>query len=547
MRRTMITAAAISALVCLTACSGLTGTDSVVTGEMAAQAQKDTSQEQSTEKADTADTGDTISEAEDFSLVYYSYADVLRENRDAIESYEEARDKAGGSDTSDAVAAVCDVTQDGMPELIFIGKAEEAEDDYRISVYTHQGNQNRRIGYFSAWDGTGDTTFCAFTEGDSADLCLFTGSRNEVSERVYTYAQYEMKGSGLSAVTTITKTEGDSVTYTMNGHDAGESDFYRQRKKFIDGVRHVLVRSAKGFDGNPWDTFLQADGSLGMNYDDMMYYLDHTYVPDDSKEKESTEGQLFPDSDSRYIFNDDLKDLSENDIRRAVNEIYARHGVEFDDSSVTDFFRAYSWYKPEVSENDFDEDTELNDYERANISFMRQYLRTKEAAAREASEEAARKASEEAARKASEEAAKKASEEAARKASEEAAKKATEQKAQENTQQSGSGRSENSSSGSGQQGGAVSLATALSRLQGAVGTSINGHTLQYEFTATVNDASGRQYYAFTVTRMEGGAWVFYHNYLVAVDGTGYASDASQGGRPSYQHGSTVSAGALQGF
>lgn len=523
MKHTKTVAAILTAaLACLTACSG-TGADSVITGEPAVQ--------QQTSAASETETADTSFAAEDFGQVYYSYADTLRENREAIKSYEDARDSAGGTDVSDAVAAVCDVTGDGMPELIFIGKDEDA-DSYSINIYTHVGNQNRRIGYVTVWDGTSDTTFCAFQDSDSADFCIFTGGRAD-SDRVYTYAQYELSGSDLSAVTTITKTEGTPVTYTMNGHDAGESDFYRQREQFIGGVHQTFLRSARGFNGEPWNTFVSSD-SLGMNYDDAMYYLDHTYVPDEDGDESSTEGQIFPDSGSRYIFNDDLKDLSESDIQRAINEIYARHGVKFNDSSVTDFFSAYSWYKPQTPENDFDEDTQLNDYERANISFMRQYLRTKEAAEREASEEAARIASEEAARQASEEAAKKASEEAAREASEKAAKEASEKAAQASSQKQS-------------QGQAVSLATALSRLQGAVGTSIDGHQLQYEFTATVNDSSGRQYYAFTVTRMEGGAWVFYRNYLVAVDGTGYAADGSQSGRPSYSHGSTVSAGALQGF
>lgn len=512
-----ITSGLVISLLCLTACSGA-DESSVITGEPAVQTQ--------TESTESAETADTVSEAADFGQVYYSYADTLRENRDAIKSYEDARERAGGTDVSDAVAAVCDVTQDGMPELIFVDRDEDA-DTYSINIYTHVGNQNRRIGYITVWDGTSDTTFCAFQDRDSADFCIFTGGRAD-SDRVYTYAQYELSGSDLSAVTTITKTEGTSVTYTMNGHEAGESDFTRQREKFIDGVGQTFVRSARGFDGEPWDTFVSAS-SLGMTYDDAMYYLDHTYVPEEDEDESSTEGQIFPDSDSRYIFNDDLKDLSENDIRRAINEIYARHGVKFNDSSVTDFFSTYSWYEAKTPEDDFDADAQLNDYERANISFMEQYLRTKEAQERAASEEAARIASEEAAKKASEEAAREATEKAAGEATEKAVQEASEGQSQQS------------------QGQSVSLATALSRLQGAVGTSIDGHALQYEFTAAVNDSSGRQYYAFTVTRMEGGAWVFYRNYLVAVDGTGYAADGSQSGRPSYSHGSVVSAGALQGF
>lgn len=547
-------AAALGMIVCLTACADA-GNEPVVSGTALVSEQENTGASVS-ETASEAET--TAAEnTEDVTQIYYSYADLLKNQEDAIDQYTEARDKAGAKDTGKTEAAVCNISQDtGTEQLIYVAQDSEngdgSADGFWISVYTHEGNRNRRIGHFKVFDGSRDSAFCAFQDADSSDFCLFT-EYNDGSDRIYTYTQYELSGDSMEPAETVTKREhrGESgaqtVTYTRDGQEAQENDFYKFRGQLLSGIHQTFIWNFRGNGGDPWDTFLRTD-SIGLNYDDMMFYLDHTYIPKEDADADSTEGLLFPDSDRRYIFNKNLENLSDSDIQRAVNEIYARHGMKFNDSSVTDYFSQFPWYDPEISEDSFDEDSELNEYERANVAFMVQYMQTKDEAAKKASEEAAKKASEEAAKKASEEAAKKASEEAAKKASEEAARKASEEAARQASAQAA--QQQNSGTGSGsaaKQTSSVSLATALSRLQSAVGTSVSGHTLQYEFTATVNDASGRQYYAFTVTRMEGGAWVFYHNYLVAVDGTQYGLDSAQSGRPGYQHGSIVSPSGLQSF
>ncbi len=55
---------------------------------------------------------------------------------------------------------------------------------------------------------------------------------------------------------------------------------------------------------------------------------------------------------------------------RAVNEIYARHGLKFEDQFYYEFFSKYSWYNPSIEEADFDENM-LSEVERKNIDKLR--------------------------------------------------------------------------------------------------------------------------------------------------------------------------------
>jgi hypothetical protein len=57
-------------------------------------------------------------------------------------------------------------------------------------------------------------------------------------------------------------------------------------------------------------------------------------------------GFIFHDSDKRLIDEDELKDLSQTELRVARNEIYARHGRFFVDQNLANYFSQFSWYHP---------------------------------------------------------------------------------------------------------------------------------------------------------------------------------------------------------
>lgn len=81
---------------------------------------------------------------------------------------------------------------------------------------------------------------------------------------------------------------------------------------------------------------------------------------------------ILPYSNSSYLSASDISGLSGSEIRMAINEIYARHGRLFDDSTIQSYFDSKSWYNGTTSGSNFS-DGVFNDFERANIDFLSSY------------------------------------------------------------------------------------------------------------------------------------------------------------------------------
>lgn len=85
---------------------------------------------------------------------------------------------------------------------------------------------------------------------------------------------------------------------------------------------------------------------------------------------------IFPDSNSKYLSNDDLKKLSKDQLRTALNELYARRGYIFEDEGWKEYFEKKDWYDGRVEGEDFD-DSVFNKYETANKDLIVTYEKKK--------------------------------------------------------------------------------------------------------------------------------------------------------------------------
>lgn len=96
---------------------------------------------------------------------------------------------------------------------------------------------------------------------------------------------------------------------------------------------------------------------------------DSEYIADEEQDSSVDGDYILEGSDSRYITEKEVENLSDADRRLAKNEIYARHGRMFDSADLQDYFESKSWYKGTVKPSDFDESV-LNKYEKANIDLI---------------------------------------------------------------------------------------------------------------------------------------------------------------------------------
>lgn len=81
---------------------------------------------------------------------------------------------------------------------------------------------------------------------------------------------------------------------------------------------------------------------------------------------------MIPYSNTQYLTEKDVAELSNDEIRIAINEIYARHGRKYETEDLNVYFSSKSWYEPKYSAEEFGEieGSVLNDYEKKNIEIL---------------------------------------------------------------------------------------------------------------------------------------------------------------------------------
>lgn len=85
---------------------------------------------------------------------------------------------------------------------------------------------------------------------------------------------------------------------------------------------------------------------------------------------------ILPYSDIEYISESELVGMDKRTSELALNEIYARHGRKFNDSSIQSYFNEKSWYDGFIEPENFS-DSVFNKYETKNIATIDSYMKKK--------------------------------------------------------------------------------------------------------------------------------------------------------------------------
>lgn len=87
-------------------------------------------------------------------------------------------------------------------------------------------------------------------------------------------------------------------------------------------------------------------------------------------------GFVFPDSDKVLLTDDRISETvtDADTCRRAINEIYARHGYEFTMQENIDFFNQYDWYKNMDKESDMEKvSAQFSKTEKSNVDKLLEF------------------------------------------------------------------------------------------------------------------------------------------------------------------------------
>lgn len=116
------------------------------------------------------------------------------------------------------------------------------------------------------------------------------------------------------------------------------------------------------------------------------------------KEQQRVE-YILPDSDTIKLTSDQVKELSNDDLNIAKNEMYARHGRIFQDEFLSSYFQGTTWYKPTTQAEDFS-DSVFNSVEVYNLQVITKEEQRRANARKKKQEEAKKKKEQEAAEQA---------------------------------------------------------------------------------------------------------------------------------------------------
>lgn len=80
---------------------------------------------------------------------------------------------------------------------------------------------------------------------------------------------------------------------------------------------------------------------------------------------------IFPDSDKKYLSEDEVRSQTVDKLYIGRNEIFARHGYIFEDESLQQHFGNTSWYNGTVTGEQFNADAVFNDFEKKNVELIK--------------------------------------------------------------------------------------------------------------------------------------------------------------------------------
>ena len=98
---------------------------------------------------------------------------------------------------------------------------------------------------------------------------------------------------------------------------------------------------------------------------------DATQPDSQEPQTDGEEGIIFPDSSVKKLGKDEVKALTDEELRYAINELYARHGYIFKDNKLKEYYEKYDWYDPTVKPGDFSMNL-FNETERSNVELLQE-------------------------------------------------------------------------------------------------------------------------------------------------------------------------------
>lgn len=234
-----------------------------------------------------------------------TYLQILRGNEFKIRLYN--WQDAWREEKEPRQIAITDVTGDGIPELIYMRVSKDAI-QYReiadICIYTYDKNDRnaKRIYYEEAWEVNVAAGFryCLFQEKDGS-FYAYTSFGDDYL--INQFSLFSMKEGDKMDCSVQLKKYDHSVDNTNSdrtqdytgpdGEEITEEEYYRRKTSLAESVEICILQS--NLDDRELYNTMEGTGSIAMNYDEAVQYLQE--ITGESENKIAEAKEIFSDLD----------------------------------------------------------------------------------------------------------------------------------------------------------------------------------------------------------------------------------------------------------
>lgn len=143
------------------------------------------------------------------------------------------------------------------------------------------------------------------------------------------------------------------------------SEIYPESQDFPDGIRRLNLETKEGLECT------LTDGKVSeIHY--MRLSDEEVEAVKATKEEQLRAEFIFPDSDKKYLSEDEIRSKNVDEMMIGRNEIFARHGYIFGEDGLKQHFEGTSWYKGTVPAEQFNSEQIFNDFEKKNVELIKQ-------------------------------------------------------------------------------------------------------------------------------------------------------------------------------
>ncbi|EKS4344303.1 YARHG domain-containing protein [Clostridium sporogenes] len=206
---------------------------------------------------------------------------------------------------------------------------------------------------------------------------------NEIYETVKNTEDFEEKLSGVYKLKEEDKKKVLNKIFSYKANDSFQKENYEECAKLLEKAKKngynikefakynelltkLNTEDKKQFEDNSSSqyTYKNSNPTIGESHVNSLgdvYYKNHN-------EYNNLQGYIVPQSNQRYLTEDELKNYDKYTLNLIRNEIYARYGYAFKEEPFKSYFSNKNWY---VKDESFKgADSELNNYELKNIKLL---------------------------------------------------------------------------------------------------------------------------------------------------------------------------------